>query len=87
MSHQENRTRPTDAVILEHLSDRGIDYPEVIAAGRAFGADVATRRAEDLASRGLVERVSHEVVYRITERGEARLDVVTEHRTAAVSDD
>ena len=79
--------RPTDAVILEHLSDRGIDYPEVIAAGRAFSADTAARRADDLASRGLVEQVSHEVVYRITERGEARLEVRTERRTAAVSDD
>ncbi|MEF8853068.1 MAG: hypothetical protein V5A44_04800 [Haloarculaceae archaeon] len=86
MSHQEDRMRPTDTVILEHLSERGIDYPEVIAAKRAFGPDRASRRAEDLADRGLVEPVSREVVYRITERGEARLDA-TEGVGVAASDD
>jgi hypothetical protein len=87
MPHQENRMRPTDAVILEHLSERGIDYPAVIASGRAFDTGRARQRADDLASRGLVEPVSPEVVYRITERGEARLDAVADGRPAVASDD
>lgn len=86
MPRQDDRMRPTDAVILQYLSEQGLDYPTVIAAERSFDADHARARAAVLERRGLVEAVSHEVVYRITARGEKRLAAY--HDSAlAVADD
>ena len=86
MPRQDDRMRPTDAVILQHLSEQGLDYPTVIAAGRPFDAERARARTDVLERRGLVEAVSHEVVYRITVRGEKRLAAY--HDSAlAVADD
>ena len=86
MPRQDDRMRPTDAVILQHLSEHGLDYPTVIAAGRPFDAERARARADVLERRGLVEAVSHEVVYRITARGEKRLAAYHDSALAAADD-
>lgn len=72
MSHQGDRLRPADAAILDHLTDARADYDLLIAHEAEIEPELAERRLRGLASRDLVERVSAEVVYRITERGEAR---------------
>jgi len=87
MSHQENGLRPTDAAILDHLSEHGLDYPEVIAAAHSASTGRTARRADALASRGLVEPVSPEVVYRVTAHGERRLAAHRDGATGAVADD
>jgi len=87
MSHTESRLRPTDAAILEHLSDHGLDYPEVIAVEGPVGPDRTARHADTLASRGLVEQVSPEVVYRVTDRGERRLATYRDGLTGVAGDD
>jgi hypothetical protein len=87
MSHQEHGLRPTDVAILDHLSEHGLDYPAVIAAAHAVDTDRTRRRADALASRGLVESVSPEVVYRITARGERRLAAYRDGTTGLVADD
>jgi DNA-binding MarR family transcriptional regulator len=87
MSHQEDRLGPTDAAILDHLSEQGLDYPEVIAVEGAVAPDRAARQVDTLASRGLVEQVSPEVVYRVTDRGERRLATYYGRSSGAASDD
>jgi hypothetical protein len=87
MSHQEDRLGPTDAAILEHLAEHGLDYPELIAVEGPVGPDRTARQADTLASRGLVEQVSPEVVYRVTDRGERRLATYHDGFSGAASDD
>lgn len=87
MSHREDRLRPTDAAILDHLAEQGLDYPEVIAAANPASPDRTSRRADALATRGFVERVSPEVVYRVTERGERRLAAHRDGSAGAAADD
>jgi len=87
MSHQENGLRPTDVAILDHLAEHGLDYPEVIAATHPAGTDRTARRADTLASRGLIESVSPEVVYRVTAHGERRLAAYRDGSIGAACDD
>jgi len=87
MAHQEDRLGPMDAAILEHLSDHGLDYPELIAEEGPAGLDRTARQADTLANRGLVEQVSPEVVYRVTDRGERRLATYRDGFSGAASDD
>jgi hypothetical protein len=87
MSHQENGLGPTEAAILDHLSEHGLDYPEVIAVTHSAGTDRAARRADALASRELVEQVSPEVVYRVTARGERRLAAYRDGSVGTACDD
>lgn len=78
MPNHEDWIRPVDAVILDHLAEQRFDYVALIARETQLTPSYAERRVEALADHDLVEAVSHEVVYRITERGEQRLEAYLE---------
>jgi predicted transcriptional regulator len=61
--------RPADEPILRFLDDAGVEYPAIVANRTGIHTPYVERRLEVLAERGLVEQVSGEVVYRVTERG------------------
>lgn len=82
MSRQGDRLRPADAAMLDYLVDARADYELVVAYEAGIEPDLGERRLEAMASRDLVERVSAEVVYRITERGERRLDAFEAERSS-----
>jgi len=69
------KIRRTDAAILQHLARERLSYPTVAAVDLGIDPAEARRRCEKLADEEFVEPVSAEVVYRITDRGEAVLDV------------
>jgi DNA-binding MarR family transcriptional regulator len=68
----EAKLHPVDVVVLRHLRNE-VDYPTCIAVHREIDQSVVEARCERLAERELVEPVSPEVVYRITEAGRSRL--------------
>ncbi|NIB99135.1 DUF2250 domain-containing protein [Halobacterium sp. R2-5] len=67
-------SRPADATILAFLADREPEYPAIVANRIGMHTPYVESRFEVLAERGLVEAVTGEVVYRVTERGERALD-------------
>lgn len=71
---QTSWVRPADRLILEFLDDRRADYPALIAGRIGVHTPYVERRCAVLEERGLLEAVSEEVVYRITDRGVAYLD-------------
>lgn len=83
MSRHEDRLHPVDRVVLAHLSDAGIDYPTCIATHHGVAPTDVRRRCAALADAGLVEPVSPEVVYRITEDGERCLEGLADERADA----
>jgi hypothetical protein len=66
---QPTWSRPADRNILEFLDDRGAEYPAIVANRIGMHAPYVETRCVELAERGLLEAVSGEVVYRITEAG------------------
>ena len=76
----ESQLHPVDVVILRYLQT-GVDYPTCIAVGRDVDLAVVEKRCARLVERDLVEPVSHEVVYRITERGIRTLEARTARQT------
>lgn len=73
-SSQPAWSRPADPTILGFLSTNEPEYPAIIANRIGMHAPYVEARCRELAERGLVEPVSGEVVYRLTERGERALD-------------
>jgi DNA-binding IclR family transcriptional regulator len=72
-------TRPdwmhrADVAILDYLHAERLDYVPLVASHLGLHLSYAEARCETLAERGLVEPVSEEVVYRLTERGRALLE-------------
>jgi hypothetical protein len=67
-------SRPADTVILEFLADRDAEYPAIVANRIGMHAPYVESRFRELDERGLVEPISGEVVYRLTERGERALE-------------
>lgn len=63
-----NLTR-SDERVLEYLADAGADYPALIAGNTGLHVPVVERSVESMTEAGLLERVSDEVVYRITTAG------------------
>jgi len=61
--------RPADEAILDFLDGEGVEYPAIVAHRTGIHVPYVERRCAVLAERGLLERVSGEVVYRVTERG------------------
>ncbi len=59
----------SDKRVLAYLDEVGTDYPAFIAGNTGLYADHVDERLEKLASAGLVERVTGESVYRITDAG------------------
>ena len=67
--HPSNWIRTADHQILAFLEDRRTDYPALIASRLGIHTPYVERRCAVLAERGMLEAVTEEVVYRITERG------------------
>ncbi|MFB6165425.1 MAG: DUF2250 domain-containing protein [Haloarculaceae archaeon] len=65
--------RSADEQILRHLRDERPDYLALVANRLGMHLGYVERRCEVLVKHGLVEPVTGEVVYRITERGERYL--------------
>ena len=69
-SCQPTWSRPADRNILEFLDDTGAEYPAIVANRIGMHAPYVETRCAELTERGLLEAVSGEVVYRLTEAGE-----------------
>jgi predicted transcriptional regulator len=74
MPDQAEPTQPADVAILEYLSRERADYDLLIAQGAGLLPEYAEERFDTLTERGLIEPVSAETVYRITERGAVYAD-------------
>lgn len=68
-SRQPTWSRPADRDIIEFLEERGAEYPAIIANRIGMHAPYVETRCAELSDRGLLEAVSGEVVYRLTETG------------------
>lgn len=66
--------RTADRQILEFLATRRTDYPALIASRLGIHTPYVERRCAVLAEQGMLEAVTEEVVYRITEDGRAYLE-------------
>ncbi|PSQ30978.1 hypothetical protein BRD06_01550 [Halobacteriales archaeon QS_9_67_15] len=82
MSQHPDWFRGADAAILSHLSDERPTYVPIIANRLGMPTEYTERRVERLVEDDLIEPVSAEVVYRITERGERFLQDYTEREGA-----
>lgn len=78
MSRHADWLRRADAAILQYFAREQPSYVPLAASRLGLDLDYAERRCEKLAAADLIEPVSHEVVYRITERGERHLSAYTE---------
>ena len=58
-----------DRRILQHLSSSGADYPGLIASNTGLHVPFVERRCVALEAAGLLESVSGEVIYRLTDSG------------------
>lgn len=76
--HPSAWMRTTDRQILELLEDRRTDYPALIASRLGTHTPYVERRCAVLAEQGMLEAVSEEVVYRITELGSEYLETQPE---------
>ncbi|MFW6320685.1 MAG: DUF2250 domain-containing protein [Halohasta sp.] len=66
------RLSPADRRILRYLSASGADYPALIAANTGLHVPLVEQRCHVLAAAGLLEPVSDEVIYRLTDDGRHR---------------
>jgi DNA-binding PadR family transcriptional regulator len=78
MSQHPDWFRSADAAILSHLSEERPTYAPLLANRLGLPTGYAEARLERLVDEELVEAVSEEVVYRITDRGERCLAAYTE---------
>ncbi len=65
----EGTLSTADRRILQHLAASGADYPALIASNTGLHIPLVERRCEALEAAGLIEPVTGEVVYRMTEYG------------------
>lgn len=68
-----NWMRRADEQILRQLATQRPDYLALVATRLGMHLRYVERRCDVLVEHGLVEQVSHEAVYRTTERGEQYL--------------
>ncbi|WP_128906517.1 DUF2250 domain-containing protein [Halorubrum amylolyticum] len=59
----------TDERVLAYLDDAGSDYPAFVASNTGLYVDHVESRLDALDAAGLVERVTDEEVFRITDAG------------------
>lgn len=64
---------PADRRILEYLGEHPPDYVPLVANRLGLNLSHAERRVEVLVDRGLVEPVTEESIYGLTDRGEVLL--------------
>lgn len=69
--------RPADRRILEHLQDNPPTYMALVANRLGMPTGYVSRRQALLVERGLIEPVTNEAIYRVTEAGERYLDRTT----------
>jgi hypothetical protein len=81
-------THPADERILAYYRDNPPEYVPLVANRLGIHLRYAERRVAVLVEQGLLEAVSHEVIYTITEDGEQALDggTVTVDRDTAADD-
>lgn len=81
-------THPADERILAYYRDNPPEYVPLVANRLGIHLRYAEQRVEVLVEQGLLEPVSHEVVYSITEAGEQALDgeIMTVDRDTAADD-
>lgn len=65
--------RPGDEAILQFLDEADAEYPAIVANRTGIHTPYVERRCDVLAERGLLEQVTGEVVYRITDEGRRRI--------------
>lgn len=68
-THPSSWMRAADRQILAFLATRRTDYPALIASRLGIHIPYVERRCAVLAEAGLLEAVTEETVYRITEQG------------------
>lgn len=73
MSTAPDWTHPADERILRYLRENPPDYVPLIANRLGMHLGYVERRVETMVDRGLVEPVTGEVVYAVTDRGERYL--------------
>ena len=59
----------SDERLLAYLDDVGTDYPAFVASNTGLYVDHVESRLDALAAAGLVERVTGEAVFRLTDAG------------------
>lgn len=59
----------SDERVLRYLAEAGADYPALIAGNTGLHAPHVERRVDVMVGAGLIEAVSEESVYRITDAG------------------
>ena len=64
---------PADRRILRYLAASSADYPSLIASNTGLHVPLVERRCLVLETAGLLEPVSGEVIYRLTDRGRSVL--------------
>lgn len=76
MSTQTNTAslRPADRRILEHLRDNPPTYMALVANRLGMPTGYVDRRRAVLVELGLLEPVTNEAIYRVTEAGERYLE-------------
>lgn len=79
--------RPADRLILEHLRDNPPTYMALVANRLGMPTGYVTRRKALLVERGLIEPVTNEAIYRVTEAGEGYLDRTAPTPTAVDVDE
>lgn len=67
-------SRPADRAILEFLVDQRAEYPAIVANRTGMHTTHVEKRCAELAERGLLEAVSGEIVYRVTDAGRRAVD-------------
>ena len=80
-------THPADERILRHLQENPPDYVPLVANRLGMHLGYVERRVETLVEHGLVEPVSGEAVYVVTDRGERYLAEETTPVPAEGDDD
>lgn len=73
MSTRPDWSHPADERIVRYLRENPPDYVPLIANRLGMHLGYVERRVEAMVDRGLVEPVTGEVVYTVTDRGEQYL--------------
>lgn len=84
MTTRPEWAHPADERILKYLAENPPDYVPLVANRLGMHLGYVERRVDLLVERGLLEPVSEEVIYAVTEDGERYL---TEQASTAAADD
>lgn len=68
-THRAGELSDADRRILRYLAAETVEYPALIASNTGLHVPLVERRCRALTEADLLEAVSDEVLYRLTERG------------------